>query len=170
MTTPAHRAVDRQQPASALTPSLVRTLVPFVAGLIGTWLVDRFALEVDTATIGGLLVAGIGYIYYVVARFLEVYGSTKWGYILGFRKLPVYADPPQTVVVPEQGQHPGEGFGEVGGTVLTTVGLVLVVLATLLVLIQLLTAQDGLPVGVGLLIAALGVVLIVVDRAPRMRP
>lgn len=166
MTTPAHRAVAEQQPAAALTPSLVRTLVPFVAGLIGTWLLDRFALNVDNATIGALLTAGVGYLYYVVVRFLEVYGSTKWGYILGFRKVPVYADPPQTVVVPEQ-HGDGDGFGEVGATVLTTIGLVLVLLSVVLVLVGILTAYQGIAVGPGLLIALIGVVLIVVDQAPR---
>lgn len=87
-------------PPAALAPSLVRTLLPFLAGLVGTWLVEKAGVQVDTATIGALLTAAIGYVYYVVVRLLEVYGSDKWGYILGFRKLPVYAPTvPGTVVV-----------------------------------------------------------------------
>lgn len=99
------RHVQTQDQTATLTPSLVRTLLPFLAGLIGTWLVEKFGVEVDTATVGALLTAGIGYGYYVVARFLEVFGSDRWGYILGFRKLPVYADPPlpATVVATDNG-------------------------------------------------------------------
>ena len=85
MTTPTPAATV------ALAPSLVRTLTPFLAGLLGTFLLDKLGVAVDSSTTSALLTAGIGYGYYVVARFLEVFASAKWGYILGLPKNPQYA-------------------------------------------------------------------------------
>lgn len=157
VTTPVNAPVDRQTPASTLAPSLIRTLVPFLAGLVGTWLVDRFGVNVDSTTVGVLISAVIGYGYYVVARFLEVYGSTKWGYILGIRKVPVYAEPPlPKVIVADR--------GEAGGTTLGTAGYFLAVGAAVLLLIGLLAPRYALDAWLLIVIGIFGVVLIVVDR------
>lgn len=150
MATPVPQPVEVQTPSATLTPSLVRTLLPFIAGLIGTWLLEKFGVEVDTATIGALLTAGIGYGYYVVVRFLEVYGSDKWGYILGFRKLPVYASPPlpATVVADDN-----------GSVELGTVGGVLVLAGVLgLVFTMATAARDG--VIVSIIVLAVGIALV----------
>ena len=117
------RPVEVQTPAGTLAPSLVRTLLPFLAGLLGTFLLDQFAIEVDSNATTALLTAGIGYLYYAAARFLEVYGSDKWGYILGFRRQPVYAPTvPSTVIARENNR------GEAGEATVALIGLVLGVL------------------------------------------
>jgi hypothetical protein len=155
--------VDRQTPASTLAPSLIRTLVPFLAGLIGTWLVDKFGVNIDSTTLGIVVSAGIGYGYYVVARFLEVYGSTKWGYILGIKKVPVYADPPlPKVIVAEENTNSRKG--ELGAAPIATVGYILAVGAAVLLLIGLLSPRFDPSVVVLLLVGVLGIVLIAVDR------
>ena len=98
--------------AADLRPGLIRTLVPFIVGPIGAWLAVHLGLPVDDVTnptgplfvlVNGALSAAFGYIYYVVARFLEVGVSPKWGYILGSRKQPVYTEPP--AVVTEHGRQ-----------------------------------------------------------------
>lgn len=149
MTTPP---VQHQTPPAALAPSLVRTLLPFLAGLIGAWLVDRFGLPIEGELAGGLVTAAIGYLYYVVARFLEVFASEKWGYVLGFRKTPVYADPPATVVIEEvDGRH------EAGYTDLVFVGALIAVAGLLLWLAAEMEAVGGIALVVGVVILAFGV-------------
>jgi hypothetical protein len=79
----------------SLSPSLVRTGTPFLVGLLGSWL-TRQGLDVNDDFLSALLVGAYGYGYYFVVRFLEVYASPKWGYILGIAKAPGYSpqDPP----------------------------------------------------------------------------
>ena len=94
-----------QTPSGALTPSIVRTGVPLAVGVLVTWLVQRLGFaELDTATSGALVSGVAAWVYYTVIRFLEVYASPKWGYILGIGRLPVYAskEPPVTVQVPAE--------------------------------------------------------------------
>lgn len=74
----------------SLSPSLVRTFVPFLVGFVGSFLA-RHGLNINDDALSAVLVLVIGYLYYVVARFLEVYGSAKWGYILGVAKAPGYS-------------------------------------------------------------------------------
>lgn len=97
-------SIEVQQPSSALAPSLIRSLIPFLAGVLGTWLLDVSGVDLDSNVLAVALSAVIGYLYYVVARFAEVFVSDKWGYVLGIRKTPVYAPKvPGTVVAVEQG-------------------------------------------------------------------
>lgn len=71
--------------------SVIRTaLLPLVV----TFLAD-IAFRVWGVELGDyhtLLAAVVGYIAYTVVRFLEVYTSPKWGYILGLPKAPHYSD------------------------------------------------------------------------------
>lgn len=67
-----------------VTDAVVRTtLLPFVVTLI----VD-VALRTTGVDLGGyqtLVAAAAGYVGYAVVRFLEVYVSPTWGYILGLK-------------------------------------------------------------------------------------
>lgn len=120
-----------QTPSGALTPSIIRTSVPLIIGLLTTWLVDALGANIDTVTAGALITAFASWVYYTVARFLEVYASPKWGYILGIGRLPVYADkaPPVTVQVPAESSRRNDAGSADLGYVLVALGLVLIVLA-----------------------------------------
>lgn len=85
---------------SQFAPSAVRTAVPFVVGLLGSWLA-RQGLDINDDFLASGLTAALGYAYYVVARFLEVSVNEKWGYILGWKKSPVYTDLTATVLSDE---------------------------------------------------------------------
>ncbi|MFF8817284.1 hypothetical protein ACF07D_04700 [Leucobacter sp. NPDC015123] len=67
-----------------VTDAVVRTtLLPLVVTLI----VD-VVLRTTGVDLGGyqtLVAAAAGYVGYAVVRFLEVYVSPKWGYILGLK-------------------------------------------------------------------------------------
>lgn len=105
---------------SEMNPSLIRTGVPFLVGPLLAWAATKLGLPVEEIAnpesalyvlVTGALSAACGYLYYVGARFLEVYASPKWGYILGLAKSPAYSkeDAPspgkgedvEAVVVPE---------------------------------------------------------------------
>lgn len=83
---------------SNLAPSLVRTGAPFAVGVVGSWLAQR-GLSIDDDVLSTLLVGLIGYLYYVAARFLEVFASPKWGYVLGVKGPPQYEPPAGDAVV-----------------------------------------------------------------------
>lgn len=150
---------EPQTSASTIPPSLIRTLIPLLAGLLGTFLVDKLGVPVNGEVAGALVTSGIAYTYYAVARFLEVYGSDRWGYILGFRKLPLYATPPlpTAVVVTDSGTNNGEKGALDLATGLLVAGVVALLAAALFVQSQLLFI-----VAVILIIA--GVVLLVTGR------
>lgn len=143
---------DPQTASSTLAPSFVRTFVPILAGLFGTFLLDQFALNLDENLASAFIAAAITAIYYVVARFLEVFASDKWGYVLGFRKLPVYAAP-DGAVPPVRDER---GSATIAAT-LFVCGLVLVVTG-LLVGVMLLVA-------VGAVLGVLGGVLGALDQS-----
>lgn len=82
-----------------MTPGAVRTATPFIIGLLGSWL-TRQGLNINDDLLAAVLVPVYGYSYYLVARFLEVYVSPRWKYILGLGIVgtpPVYVDPPAVV-------------------------------------------------------------------------
>lgn len=89
MTTPTSTAPD-------LKPSFIRTAIPFIVGFLGSWL-TRQGLNINDDLLAAALVPAFGYVYYVLARFGEVFVSPKWGYVLGVKKAPVYAVPPAVV-------------------------------------------------------------------------
>lgn len=95
-----HRPMTNPTPTnvtspSTLAPSFIRTYLPLVAGLLGTFLLKKFGVEVDTATAGAVVTVVISAVYYTIARFLEVFASEKWGYVLGFRAAPTYGQSPE---------------------------------------------------------------------------
>ena len=72
--------------------SLVRTVVPIIAGALLTLLVN-LGIDLDedstlalTTFLTGLLTA----VYYLVVRFLEEKVSPQWGWLLGLAKGPSY--------------------------------------------------------------------------------
>lgn len=145
-----------QTPSGALTPSIVRTGVPLVVGLIVTWAVQKLGLlDLDTATSGAVTSGIAAWIYYTMIRFLEVYASPKWGYILGIGRVPVYPEksPPVTVQVPSE---PEGGSADVG-YVAVAAGLVLLVLA-------LFTPLPPWLWMLGLVLLVIGVVLMAAGR------
>lgn len=68
--------------SAQVTDAVVRTtLLPLIVTLI-TDLVLRWT-GIDLGTYQVLVAALAGYVGYAIVRFLEVYASPKWGYILG---------------------------------------------------------------------------------------
>lgn len=74
----------------------LRTAVPFVVGLL-TSLAARNGLDVDDPTINSLIGLAGGFVYYLIARVLELFKNSKWGKLLGSAKTPVYAELPAEV-------------------------------------------------------------------------
>lgn len=69
--------------------SVVRTVtLPLIVALV-----VNFILKVSGTDLGEwepVLVAVFGYAGYAIVRFLEVFVSPKWGYVLGLAKYPSY--------------------------------------------------------------------------------
>ena len=75
-----------------LFDSLVRTYVPWLAGVIITFLVSLgvpLDPEVQPALLALLMLAASA-AYYWIARLLETHVSPKFGWLLGLAKTPVY--------------------------------------------------------------------------------
>lgn len=75
-----------------LFDSLVRTYVPWLAGVIITWLVS-LGVPLDPEVQPALLVVLTGItsaLYYGIARLLETHVSPKFGWMLGVAKQPDY--------------------------------------------------------------------------------
>lgn len=154
---------EQQTSASTLPPSLVRTLIPILAGLVGTWLVNTFAVTLDSATAGALVSAAIGYVYYALARFLEVYGSDKWGFILGFRKLPVYATPPlgdAVVIVDDSPER-----NDAGAATFSGLALPLVIIGAVLILLTVTVVTSHVLLVIGVVAVVVGLALLLVGRS-----
>lgn len=76
----------------ALFDSLVRTYVPWLAGVIIGWLVSlgvpldpEVKVQVTLALMGGASL-----LYYFLARVFEIYVSPKLGWLIGLPKQPIY--------------------------------------------------------------------------------
>lgn len=83
--------------AKAILASAVRTLVPFLVGVIIKAL-SHIQVVADTASVealvNGLISVGFALAYYGIARVLEVFQSSKFGWLLGYAKAaPVYVAP-----------------------------------------------------------------------------
>lgn len=67
---------------SQFAPGAVRTATPFLVGWFVSWAARQgFDLSDDNAA---YLVGAVGgYGFWVVVRFLEVFSSAKWAYVLG---------------------------------------------------------------------------------------
>jgi hypothetical protein len=83
-----------------LYASLMRTLVPIVAGLILSW-AARLGLDLDDATVTPYVTAGLTAGYYALFRLLEELAErmswqplqTLAGIFLGWARPPQYVDP-----------------------------------------------------------------------------
>jgi hypothetical protein len=111
---------------SNLLPSLVRTFIPLVVGVLSS-----LGFDSDEQNTSVLVTAGAAFLFYAVVRFLEVYAGPKWGYILGIAKSPGYAS--HTPAAAPVGRHsrPDGDLGAISLGLIATV--VVVVLAVLFV-------------------------------------
>lgn len=139
--TPQHAARSAE-----LSPSLIRTLVPMLVGLLGTWLVS-LGVNIDSTVLAGLVTVAIGWVYYVVIRFLEVFSSSKWGYVLGLKAKPIYSPPVSR--------------GDAGQAVVAGLGPVLLLVGIVLLLIAIFTV---FPLWPGIVLVVLGLILLAVGR------
>lgn len=71
--------------------SAIRTFVPFLVGLITSWLATQgVTLDDNTLGILTLVLQGVfGMLYYLLVRWLE-YLNYRFGWLLGYAKMPVY--------------------------------------------------------------------------------
>lgn len=111
--------------AAQLSPSLIRTLIPFLFG----GLLTRYGVSPDDPAVAILLTGVIGYGFYVVVRFLETFAGPKWGYVLGVAKTPGYSS--GQPAGPPAGSDTGEAALQLLGTVLIVAGAVALLLALL---------------------------------------
>lgn len=86
-----------------LYDSLIRTYVPWLAGVVIAWMVSLgVPLDPDVApALTALLVLAASAVYYIAARLLETYVSPRFGWLLGLAKQPDYF---RRVTVTEDGQ------------------------------------------------------------------
>jgi len=76
----------------ALFESLVRTYVPWIAGVVLGWLIS-LGVPLDPDVEVQLTVALMGFsslLYYFLARVFEIYVSPKLGWLIGLPKQPLY--------------------------------------------------------------------------------
>lgn len=100
----------------ALFVSFMRTVVPFVAGWLLT-LAVRAGIEINSATVTGLVTVALGAAYYLAFRLLEVIGERARGTALQNLAgvLLGWARPPSYPKVPELAPVDGAAYlGETG--------------------------------------------------------
>ena len=95
-------AAGSSAPGDALLPSIVRTIVPVVVGLVITALV-RLGVSIPNGLLTDVVSALITALYYTGVRFLETHAGPQWGWLLGLAKAPAYSD----------GGAPSPGAGEI---------------------------------------------------------
>lgn len=81
----------------------IRTYVPLTVGAAVAWLAAR-GLHLEATAITGfvtVLTALVTALYYLVVHTAERYVSPKFGWLLGWAKLPVYVSPNKQMPVPE---------------------------------------------------------------------
>lgn len=156
-----------------LGPGLKRTLTPYIVGLLGSWL-TRQGLDINDDLLSAFLVFAYGYGYYFVVRLGELYGNSKWSYLLGLSTTrPAYVEPPATVSDAEGTQRvttpeaqdvprgPGGRFAKKDGgeSPIYFIGLVLAVIG--LVLLVVAATREALSVP-GLVLLAVGLLCLFV--------
>jgi hypothetical protein len=74
--------------------SAIRTFVPFLVGLIVSWLATQgVTLDDNTLGIITLVLEGVfGMVYYLLVRWLE-HLNYRFGWLLGYARMPVYTIP-----------------------------------------------------------------------------
>lgn len=80
--------------------SLIRTIVPTAVGAVAAYLVTRFGITIDSASLELALVSVLTGAYYAAARALEA--RYPWaGFLLGYKAPPTYApNEPDTTAGP----------------------------------------------------------------------
>lgn len=74
-----------------LAPSVVRTVTPYVVGVLVT-LLARWGIDwKPSPEVTTLVAAGVSALYYALVRILETRGRQAWGWLLGLPKPPTYA-------------------------------------------------------------------------------
>lgn len=89
-----------------MVPSIVRTVVPYIVGyiiyIVGVAILRFTGTEVDLSGLSNfleqMLVVALSALYYWVARWLERNKNSKWGWLLGSNKQPVYGNEVQAVI------------------------------------------------------------------------
>lgn len=80
---------------SELVPSVVRTVTPYVVGALVTFGVKHGVnLDANQTLTLGVVVSSV---LYSVIRWAEINVSDRFGILLGFKKKPVYVNPPAVV-------------------------------------------------------------------------
>ena len=73
-----------------LAPSVVRTVTPYVVGVIVT-LLGKAGFDWQPSPEGLVVVtAVVSAVYYAIIRILETRGRQAWGWLLGLPKAPAY--------------------------------------------------------------------------------
>jgi hypothetical protein len=73
-----------------LGPSIVRTVTPYVVGVVVT-LLARWGIDWTPSPEALVIVAGlVSAAYYALVRILETRGRQAWGWLLGTPKAPTY--------------------------------------------------------------------------------
>lgn len=70
--------------------SIVRTIVPIVAGIAVSWAV-RHGFHLDQAEVTAWLTPLCGGAWYTAARWLEEKAGPRWGWLLGKATTPSYS-------------------------------------------------------------------------------
>lgn len=86
-----------------LTASFKRTLTPLIVGYVVS-IAARHGFHISDDQTASTITAGATMAYYVAVRYLETHSSSKFGWLLGAAKSPVYVDPP-AVVTDDAGTH-----------------------------------------------------------------
>jgi hypothetical protein len=103
---PTHPNLSSSAP---LLNSMVRTGVPLIVGVVGTFLA-RIHLDLDSESLTIYVTAAITFLYYVGVRIFEEYVAPKYGWLLGLAKAPRYSQTPETTVVDQP--PPGHDSGQ----------------------------------------------------------
>ena len=76
--------------ARELAPSIVRTITPYVVGILVTFLGKAgFQWEPSPEALV-IVTAAVSALYYALVRILETRGRQAWGWLLGLPKAPEY--------------------------------------------------------------------------------
>lgn len=82
-----------------LFDSLVRTYVPWIAGIIIGWLGSLgVPLDPEVAPqVTVVLMLAASFVWYVLARIFEIYVHPRFGWLIGLAKQPQYEDNPRAI-------------------------------------------------------------------------
>lgn len=86
--------MNTQTTNKALATSLVRTITPWVVGLVIAGL-TKIGLDLPNEAVEMAVTLVISAIYYVGARYLETHADSRFGWLLGLPNAPVYPEAPQ---------------------------------------------------------------------------